>query len=182
MTETESGLVIAGAHDTPGTYALTPAPPGPNPGQPGHFAHHNWLEASVKSLAVPAPQSIYSATGVSIPAGSVWTYGGAQAVIVNPSTTQTLLVMCGFTGQATIGAGVVLQQSVQTTGATVLDSGFRGEIAYNSTSTSTVTWYQQRLITINPGTTNVRLGALCSAGGPQNISYWKLVVTPLQYV
>lgn len=34
----------------------TPEPPGPNPGQPGHFAHTDWLTASVKALdsdAVP---------------------------------------------------------------------------------------------------------------------------------
>lgn len=180
--ETPSGLIVAGANDTPGTYALTPAPPGPNPGQPGHFAHHNWLEASVKSLAVPAPQSVYSAGGVSSPAGGAWTYGGVTVTIVNPDATKQLLVVCFFTGQASVGAGVTLIQSIDSTGSTAIGLGVRGEQNYWGQTTSTMTAQQSRLVTLNPGTTNLRLGSQCTAGGPQNLSYWKLIAIPLQYV
>ena len=32
------------------TYLPQPEVPGPNPGAPGHYAHHEWLEASLRAL------------------------------------------------------------------------------------------------------------------------------------
>lgn len=61
---------------------LPPEVPGPNPGQPGHFGHHDWLTASVKALddatdltAVLVPTTVTYTPGVATwakPAGLVY--------------------------------------------------------------------------------------------------------------
>lgn len=51
---------------------LPPEAPGPNPGQPGHFAHTDWLTASVKALDVEAMDN-------RVPVGTIVMWYGATA-------------------------------------------------------------------------------------------------------
>lgn len=177
---TDSGLIVAGAHDTPGTFALTPAPPGPNPGQPGHFAHHNWLEASVKSLAVPAPTFTYQATAYVV-ASTAWAAAGCDVTIVNPDTTKLLSCYCQWQTQGTFAAAVIV--TITTDGATVLGVGTRGEEARQGTATKPEMLHSTRLISLNPGSTRIRLGGqLAAAGTNVQLNFMKLVVIPLAYL
>jgi microcystin-dependent protein len=49
-----------------------PEVPGPRPGQPGHFDHHDWLAGSVKALDAALPRYV-------VPVGTVVAYAGATA-------------------------------------------------------------------------------------------------------
>lgn len=177
---TESGLVIAGAHDWAGAYALTPAPPGPNPGQPGHFAHHNWLEASVKSLALPAPTFTYQSTAYTV-ASVTWAAASCDVNITNPDPTRTLTVFCHWQTQGTFAAGVIV--TIQVDGATTLGVGTRGEEARQGAATKPEMLHATRLISLNPGTSRIRLGgALTAAGASVQLNYMKLLCIPVGWI
>lgn len=161
-------------------YALTPAPPGPNPGQPGHFAHHTWLETSVKSLSLPAPQSIYQGTQATI-SSTAWTAINCDATIVNPDATRTLTVFCQWQTQGAFAATIIV--TVTTDGATVLGVGTRGEEARIGTQAQNMLAQATRLVSLNPGTSRIRMGGqLAAAGASVLLNYNKLIVIPVGWV
>ena len=67
--------------DAPEQFTLPePEAPGPDPGQPGHFAHHDWLTAAVKALDEGGAGGMRIAQGVvmvkasALPAGTGGTF------------------------------------------------------------------------------------------------------------
>ena len=56
------------------TFLPTPAPPGATPGEPGHFAHHGWLEDSVRALDTgPGSLLVLSQTAQQTVPSDAWT-------------------------------------------------------------------------------------------------------------
>jgi hypothetical protein len=179
MTETESGLILAGAHDTPNALALTPPPPGPNPGQPGHFADHDWLRASVQSLALPLVVTTYYATSTAISA-AVPTAIGCDATIVNPDPARLLVCLIWGQTQMTVSAGLTAALNSLVDGATVIAGGTRGEEGRAAAGAGTVTLAFIRQVSLNPGSSRVRLaGAVVSGSGSQSFSFNKITVLPV---
>jgi hypothetical protein len=162
-------------------YSLTPAPPGPNPGQPGHFAHHNWLEASVKSLALPAQVTTYTSTGIAITTAPAPV--NCDATILNPDPTRTLTCLVWGQSQMTVSAGITAGLNSTVDGATTLALGTRGEEGRCAVGGGTMTLAFVRQISLNPGTSRVRLcGGIVSGSGSQSFSFNKITVLPVGYV
>lgn len=154
-------------------------PPGPVAGQPGHFAHTNWVEASLKLLSLPLPVTTYLATGVPISAAAA-TALGCDAVVVNPDPTKLLICQVFGQSQMSVGSGLTAAINSLTTGATVIAAGTRGEEGRSQGGVGTMTLNFQRQIVLNPGTTTVRLtGAVVAGSGSQTFSFNKITVLPV---
>lgn len=78
-----------------------PAAPGPIAGQPGHFAHHDWLEGAVTALNERLLAQWKQGTGTSVPTAT-WTLIGATTVLLD---TGLDVVAAGGAGTYTLGAG-----------------------------------------------------------------------------
>ena len=153
-------------------------PPGPVAGQPGHFAHTAWVEASLKLLALPLPVVAIFASGVAISTASAPI--GADAVITNPDPTKLLVCEVWGQSQMTVSAGLTAALNSTSTGATVLAAGQRAEEGRCAVGGGTVTLAFQRQVVLNPGVTTVRLmGGVVSGSGSQSFSFSKITVVPV---
>lgn len=191
MTELETGPLTPEEREGFATFlasggiqplTLTPAPPGPNPGQPGHFAHHNWLETSVKSLSLPAMVTTYLSSGVAVTSATPVALG-CDASIVNPDPTKTLMCVVFIQSQATVSAGLTAAINTIGDGATTIAAGVRGEEARIAAGAGTVTFFATRTVILNPGTSRVRMaGAIAAGSGSQTFSFNKITVQPVGWV
>ena len=180
-----------------------PEAAGPRPGQPGHFAHHDWLTAAVHALdtaqqkALPNPVSVGPATGSTIVAG-------AFAALPNP-------VACSLTTPAPVFALVTYSAwlafsgtlggdgrvNIEVTGATVISSTpppspttagdgtdwYWGDVLYAS---GTIGISNQltatRLVKFNTGTTNVAIWAYKLTAVTCTLNYASLRIVPVRWV
>lgn len=178
-----------------------PMPPaaGPDPGQPGHFAHHDWLEQSVLALdqgaGLPGPQS--GQGNVNTITATVWTALPTTPLSVDldlPAPAWVLLNYGAWMAINTVGTSGDVRLAIDVSGATVIPAGPTsapnegedvgwGDLPYmpgteqrSSQKTGT------RFIHANPGITTFRtMGMRSGNGGVYQINYPTLRVIPLWF-
>lgn len=171
--------------------------PGPISGQPGHFAHHDWLTASVKALdailvshdeqyPLPAAVETINASAVTVNAGATDPLN-CVAAITNPHPTKKMRVMVHGASQmsvaSTITAVVITCQVWKGSPmAMYIGNGSRPQNGYSGKQADTVQPRLTRLVDLDPGANEVRLYAAPTGTGSQNHSYNIIQVTPLGYV
>jgi hypothetical protein len=160
---------------------LPAAPPGPIAGQPGHFAHHNWLEANQALLSMPLPGfAIAAPTTQTFVTLSYVIFAGVSVPIVNPHPSKLLRCFCHWQFQSTVTQTIMA--TINSTGATVIGEGGRDSEIREGPSGSTITGHATRIVDLNTGTTTISMGGKLLAAGSQPMSFGKLVVIPVGYV
>ena len=180
-----------------------PEAAGPRPGQPGHFAHHDWLTAAVKALdtqqqkALPNAVSVQSAGGGAIVAAAfapMPTPLSVPITLTAPIFAQLIYsawLACSGTGGGDIRA------SVEITGATAISSSppVSGAVVGDGTdwnwgdtlyATNVVAASNQqtgvRYVKLNAGTSTFALWATKSGTGALSVNYCSIRVIPIRYV
>jgi hypothetical protein len=153
-------------------------PPGPIAGQPGHFAHHDWIEASLKLLALPPPQTMISATSYTL--STVWS-GNPNMIMAftNPDPSKLLQVL--IMAAAQMSPTVTVEIGTKGSGATTFSEGNRAERGYVGPTANTAQPRGEHLRTLNPGVTNIQAGGLTNSA-TQPALYWYLRVLPVGWV
>lgn len=177
-----------------------PMPPaaGPDPGQPGHFAHHDWLEQAVLALdsgaGLTGPQSAQGGTNA-ITAGA-WAALPSTPVSVNldlPAPAWVLLNYGAWMAVNTAASGDV-RCGVDVSGATVLplvpggpgnvegeDSAWGDVLFIPTTAVGSFQHSGTRFVHCNPGITTFTMKAYRTATPACSVNYPVCRVIPLWF-
>lgn len=140
---------------------LPPEVAGPNPGQPGHFAHTDWLTASVKALDVEAmdnrlpPATIVMFYGLTPPAGWLMCDGSPipgsatdLIAIVGPNTPD-LRSRVPVGAHSGLGLGTGDSESVSARSMTHNHGGNTGTVPHTGATTAAGGSNQNKVSTLN---------------------------------
>ena len=137
------------------------------------------------NISLPEAQDIQSSIAFTLNSATFIPNPNVQAVMVNSHPTKRLQCLITGSVRATPIANATYL-GCDGIGATVFTIGSGGDYNYfGSTTTSlpSTTFHFQRIVTLNPGTTTIRLGGQLGTASPtQNTNYGSLSVTPIGYI
>ena len=182
--EGDQGVTGPEGPEGPPTFAIVSTIPPASPEIGLIWANPN-EEYPPPEVPLPEAQDIQSSIAFTLNSASFIPNPNVQAVMVNAHPTKRLQCLITGSVRATPIANATYL-GCDGIGATVFTIGSGGDYNYfGSTTTSlpSTTFHFQRIVTLNPGTTTIRLGGQLGTASPtQNTNYGSLSVTPIGYI